>query len=430
MEIVNWIRKNDEFLVVGHIDADGITSTAIMVKALERLGKDVEFLNLKQLYREDIERLVDSGKKIIFVDMGSGQLKDLRGEFAVVDHHVPLDVDHPLEFNAWKMGWKGDREISGAGMAYLVARELGDNSDLSILAVVGAVGDMQAPLTGKNREILRDAISSGLMVYRDAVLYGRYSRPLVAFLTYTTNPVIPGVSGNEEGALRLLNELGLDPLRIYAELGMEEKRRLITRIVEIILDSGDIEGAKKVVGEVYDLDETVPYLKSAREFSTLLNACGRHGHAEVGVRIAMGDRGRYLEEGLRLLSRHREALKRGMEVALERMEDMGAFYFFHGKDKILPEVVGTVAGMVLGSLLLEKPVVGAAYDNGWVKVSIRVPGRSKINAAEVIRRACEVVGGEGGGHRMAAGARIPLASLEEFLKILSLLLHAPKSSSL
>ncbi len=423
MEIVDWIRKNDEFLVVGHIDADGITSTAIMVKALERMGKEVEFVNLKQLYREDIERLADSGRKIIFVDMGSGQLEDLRGEFAVVDHHIPREVNHPLEFNAWKMGWKGDREISGAGMAYLVARELGDNTDLSILAVVGAVGDMQAPLIGKNREILRDAISSGLMVYKDAVLYGRYSRPLMAFLTYTTNPVIPGISGNEEGALRLLNELDLDPLGIYAELSMEEKRRLISKIVEIILDSGDVEGAKKIVGEVYDLDESVPYLKSAREFSTLLNACGRHGHADIGVRIAMGDRGKHLEEGLRLLSRHREALKRGMEVALDEMEDMGAFYFFHGRDRIMPEVVGTVAGMVLGSLLLEKPVVGAAHDNNWLKVSIRVPGKLGINAAEVIRRACKVVGGEGGGHRMAAGARIPPEKLNEFLFLLSSLLR-------
>ena len=41
-----------------------------------------------------------------------------------------------------------------------------------------------------------------------------------------------------------------------------------------------------------------------------------------------------------------------------------------------------------------------------------------VNLAVAMREACASVGGEGGGHRIAAGGSIPADRLEEFLKTL------------
>ncbi|MBN1159960.1 MAG: DHH family phosphoesterase, partial [Candidatus Diapherotrites archaeon] len=72
--LADEMRKTEDFVVVGHIDVDGITSTAITVRALQRLGKKVKYINLKQLYSEDFKKIEGMGKNILFVDFGSGQL--------------------------------------------------------------------------------------------------------------------------------------------------------------------------------------------------------------------------------------------------------------------------------------------------------------------------------------------------------------------
>jgi len=45
-----------------------------------------------------------------------------------------------------------------------------------------------------------------------------------------------------------------------------------------------------------------------------------------------------------------------------------------------------------------------------------------INLGEAMRNAAQAIGGEGGGHPVAAGASIPKGKEEEFLKLLDELL--------
>ena len=88
--------------------------------------------------------------------------------------------------------------VSAAGVCYFVARELsGQNKDLSALAVVGALGDMQdknekRAFVGLNDLLVEDGVSSGsLKVDSDLVLYGRETRPIHRALAYTTAPYLP-----------------------------------------------------------------------------------------------------------------------------------------------------------------------------------------------------------------------------------------------
>ncbi len=61
-----------------------------------------------------------------------------------------------------------------------------------------------------------------------------------------------------------------------------------------------------------------------------------------------------------------------------------------------------------------------------MKVSARAPRNllaKGLNLAEVLRDAAASVGGEGGGHNIAAGATIPRGSEEEFLSVVDRLVR-------
>jgi len=256
---------------------------------------------------------------------------------------------------------------------------------------------------------------------------------------FSSDPVLPGLTANEEAVLDLLKRAGIEYSsngeRIhYVDLSEEDKKRLFTELAIYLSRRGWSEaGILRLIGEVYDITSEDPHspLREVREFATLLNACGRHGRPDVGVNVAMGDRGRWLDEALRLLSRHREMLRKGIEWVLEGgIETYPHFYFFHARHVIPASLVGVVAGMVYGSAAIppDKPIVAMAYeDEGYVKVSARANSilvRRGINLAMAMRTAAESVGGEAGGHVPAAGARIRRGAEEEFLQHLERALRA------
>jgi len=448
LRLARIVEKWDDIVVVGHYDADGITSTAILVSALRGLGKEVCFYNIKQLYRDELEKFQDAGEHIIFADLGAGQLsflcKHVEKPFIVLDHHhMPFGEGYPLLLHPQPFGIDGSREISGAGVSYVFATALGAPRDLAALALVGAVGDVQlvsSALTGYNRKILADAISSGkVFAYRDLALYGRASRPLPYMFVFSSDPVLPGLTANEDAVYNFLKRAGIECVREgewvrYVDLDEVEKKRLFTELAVYLSKRGWPEARiLRLIGEVYDITSEDPHspLREVREFATLLNACGRHGRPEVGVNVAMGDRGKWLDEALRLLSQHREMLRKGIEWVTERgVDERKYFYFFHARDAIPAPLVGIVAGMVYGSGIVppDRPVVAMAYEEGgYVKVSARANStlvRRGIDLARAVRAAAELVGGEAGGHRPAAGARIRRGTEDEFLQHLERELRA------
>ena len=72
---VEKLRDYDgKIRLIGQFDADGICATSIAHQMLTRLGKEFEYEILKQLYEEDVKRLVDADEELLlFVDIGSGQ---------------------------------------------------------------------------------------------------------------------------------------------------------------------------------------------------------------------------------------------------------------------------------------------------------------------------------------------------------------------
>ncbi len=448
------LRKASRVDIYSHIDPDGITSGTIASVVLERLGIDHDIHFLKKLDTATAEEIKDSGPEMVwFTDLGSGLfqlLADMRG--IITDHHVPSSPVVPQErrhdlraygtaemvhVNPHLVGLDGASQISSAGAAYLIAREVdGVNRDLAGIGVVGAVGDLQdraqGRLVGLNGQMVADGVSAGVVgVIRDLRLFGRETRPLPKLLQYSNDPPLPHLTEDQEACVVFFLELGIDlkaqeEWRRWIDLADYERRRVVSELVSLLLQKGyGHEVARRLVGDVYLLlreEEGTP-LHDAKEFATLLNACGRYDSAEVGYQVCRGDREGYYERALELLQQHRgyivDSLDVVQDVGLETLENI---QFFHGGDRIRDTVVGIAAGMVLGSSEAshDMPLLAFARAEDGVKVSARAPRhlvRRGLNLAEIMKRAAASVGGEGGGHNVAAGATIPEGSEDAFLEI-------------
>ncbi|MBU2100120.1 DHH family phosphoesterase [Candidatus Micrarchaeota archaeon] len=438
--IASEIKKRDDFVIVNHHDADGLCAGAIIAKALERKGKKFTNKTTKQLYSETIKEIKEMGKNFIFVDFGSGQMdlleENIKENFFVIDHHQPKQSEYKFHSNPFFFGFDGGNEISGSGMTYLLAKELNEkNKDLSVLAVVGAVGDMQdfkGKLEGINRKILEDAEKTGMIKKEnDLRLYGRISRPLTQFISYSSNPVFPGLAADDKASAEFISENGIelrqgDKWRTYSDLNEKEKKKFTSALIMHLIQNGFSEWkAKNLIGETYTLLKENPKspLRDAKEFATLLNSCGRNGQPEIGLAVCMGDRINAYQNAMELLLEHRRQLREGIEwVHKNGVEEEKAFYFFDSGENIKEEIVGIIAGMLYGSKLIgqNKPIIAfAKQSEDLIKVSARATEdlvEKGLNLGKLLRESCSELGGkaEGGGHKIAAGCRISKEQQKEF----------------
>ncbi len=456
-EIIRKLEGSRKVHIVSHIDADGITAAGIAYESLKRTGKKVSVEFIKQLERSKILSLRSAGHDLIwFTDFGSGQLNSLNGiDCVITDHHEPqgsagmptgahrgniLNYGNTtvLELNPHRYGINGATELSGAGTTYLVAREMGENKDLSKLAVIGAVGDLQTAkdgkLIGKNREILEDGIEEGCIRCRkETTLYGTESRPVHKVLQYASDPVLPGLTGDGTSCLNFLTDLDI-PLkeegewRKWYQLGQGEKRKILSAVGKKMLDHGYPPSyVESLIGEVYTFpgEETGSMVHEAKEFSTLLNSCGRYNKGEIGLEICLGDREEYYKKAMQLLQGHRQVLVDCMKyvesMGITRMDNL---QYFHGGDRIPDTVLGTVVGMVLGSGNVDRDVPMLGFTESGEKEGLKVSSRGTkqltdagLDLSMVMSECSKKLGGEGGGHNIAAGAFIPEGTEEEFLSL-------------
>ena len=441
------LREADRVLLASHIDADGITSAAIASTAFARADIDHEVVFEKQLDADSIAGIAAREFDVVcFTDFGSGQLDviaehEARGDFVpvIADHHQPADSDTRYHLNPLLEGIDGASELSGAGASYLLARALegpdGDNRDLAGLAVVGAVGDMQDStdgLVGANESIVADGVDAGVLDARtDLDLYGRQTRPLPKFLEYASDVRIPGITNDEAGAISFLADVDVDAKRDgewrrWVDLDAEERQRLASALMRRAVASGvPADRIESLVGTAYTLVDEEPgtELRDVSEFSTLLNATARYERGDVGLAVCLGDRGDALAEARRLLRTHRKNLSEGLQwVKTEGVTDEPNLQWFDAGSRIRETIVGIVAGMAASSSAVDrgKPVVAFAEASATeLKVSARGTGllvRRGLDLSAVMRDASRAVGGDGGGHDVAAGATIPNDARDAFVE--------------
>lgn len=441
-DLAGRVRQARHVKVVSHIDADGLTSAAVAVRALERLGVPYEVEFLKSLTPDHAKRLLDENAETLwFTDLGSGAADRIvphRDRDTVIsDHHVP-QAGGAFHLNCHFAGEDGSRYLSGATTTWLVARALdAANADMAGVALVGAVGDLQdtddGRLGGMNRLVLDAAREAGALAPTiDARWYGRETRALPKMLQYADDPPVPGASGRGDACTSLLTELGVgftldDGWRNWTHLSRDERSRVLSAVAKRLLAHGyGHRAVHRLVGEVYVLPGETPGtpVRDAKEFATLLNSTARYGEAEIGLAVALGDRGEAYARALDLLQGHRQNLVAGMTYVLDRggLVQREHLQWFHAHDAIRETIVGIVAGMLYNKPGVRRDLPIVAFANGepgHVKVSGRASRHlveAGLNLSVVMREAAASVGGAGGGHAPAAGATIPAGTEDAFLE--------------
>ncbi|MCC7569865.1 DHH family phosphoesterase [Candidatus Micrarchaeota archaeon] len=412
-EILEEIKKMKNPLIVHHYDCDGISSGSIVVKGL--MDNDINFTkkSLKNLDEENIKKLKNY-QNIIFVDLGNTPyIDELKENIIIIDHH-PLKTKTHLQINPLQFGFDGGMELSASGTAYFVFNHMED------IAIVGAVGDMQTPLTSLNRYILEKGIKKGVLKREnDILLYGKSSRSLPHMLSYSDDPFIPGISGNEEEAVRFLIDKNI-PLKkgsrwnTYYDLGEKSKEVLRGSLIEYMSMWG--VSKQTLFGEVYLLPKwpkKTPYYV-AQEFATILNACGRNGKEDIGVDVCL-KKSNAFKSAEELLLLHKKNLKEGLNYAKQNLVEFSNFYFLDGRNMISDTIIGVVIGMLF-SMKRNKPYVGVSdYSESEFKISARAIEKNDVDLGGVISNIIKKIGGVGGGHKLAAGAVIQKDKLDDFL---------------
>ncbi len=445
-KISDCIKSKKSISVTTHIDCDGLTSGSIITKALIRAGARCTVRTSKEFSKKVIDSLKkDSRDFHVITDLAGGfanNLDESLGEnWVVLDHHQISEKEHDNQkvINAWKYGIDGGTEICAGGMAYLAAMALDDkNSDLSAIAVVSALGDRQdqgerKSFIGKNYEIANTAKEEGLVdIDLDLLLVGRETRPLPDALAFTSQPFIEGLTWNRDACLSLLNSSGIQlkdggRWRVPAELNDEEKRSVIETISKFTSGKNATEIMSELIGYTYTFprEDKRSFLRDGREFSTMLNSCGRIGRSGVGIAVCMGDRNKILREGETILTDYRKMIREYMNVLTNerwRVSESKTCVMVNGEG-IVPEMMtGTISSLIAGSPKNAGKIVilRTGGEENTIKFSSRKSFgcKSEINLSELMRTGAEKFDGVGGGHNAAAGAKITKDKLDGFLDYL------------
>jgi RecJ-like exonuclease len=402
--------------VISHFDTDGITSAAIMARALQRAGIPYTLDIVKGLEESFIQKLPEH-EILFFLDLASGSLNYLANKpnkVFILDHHeiaqaIPSNVTmvNPLLFN--------HEQISGAGLCYLFAKELApQNTDLAQLAVIGMVGDMMDKEINKVfSEIIQDSqvdVRKGLLLYPS-------TRPLDRALEYSSSCYIPGVTGSYKGVLELLRDAGLDrkegKFKALYELTDDEMSRLVTAIM---LRTSDEKSMEKLIGNLYILN-FLNKKEDAREISALINACSRVGKHEVALGFCLSNK-QCREQAEKIYIEYKQHLVSALRY-IEGIEKITGkdYAIINAKDNVKDTIIGTVTSMISHSSTYTEGtmLIGLAYNQEKIKVSARIVGREGRNVREVLSQVVVPMGGEVGGHPNAAGCLIQKSQEEQFI---------------
>jgi single-stranded-DNA-specific exonuclease len=441
-----WVREQHDagrtITVVHHIDADGVSAGAIAAETLARAGIPRILQPVKSLDDFHINLVRGLAPEALwFGDLGSTaymQFPDMPR--LVCDHHQLVRDGSEESFahvNPLLDGMSGE-EISGAGCAYLVAAALdGRNTDLLPLALVGACADLQdrrqRRFTGTNAQILAHGRALGLVEERtDLSWFGTETRALRKFLALASDPDVPGLSRDRAGAERLLAKCGVELQgagreRTWADLDEVERRAVRSAVVQRLLDCGLGERTDRLWRQVVNIVREAPGAptRELQEFGTLLNSTARYDRPEVGLAVARGDRGPVYQEALDLLLDHRKHLMVALDAfGRAGVKELEAIQWVNLEAAVRDTVVGIVAGMALDGLGLRRDLALVAFawtPDGRTKVSARAPHEIQargIDLSVALREAAASVGGQGGGHKGAAGATIPRGAELAFIQIL------------
>ncbi|RLG56165.1 MAG: hypothetical protein DRN99_00405 [Thermoproteota archaeon] len=314
--------------LVYHDDADGLSSAAILVDALEKLGLSPRLICLERLSLSALRLLhKESFDLLIYADIASPHAdlieKMLSDEVVVIlDHHnTSYPGSRVLNVNPELHGFRGEVDASGSIVAYLFAKEL-VGSSLPHIALIGAheLPRMDGVFT---KLVFDEALSSGeVKKSGKQLLSTSLGMPLSkAFSMLQVLGPVGYYRGGPEAGIKALLEGFSSRVAAMVESFRNERKKAFKRLIAILarkgLSSTDsiqyfnagriFKGmGSKVIGSFcsmlsnYKLVDQDKYLLGVMELEPLIPGLGEHGRGllkasmraprELRRRIESGDK--------------------------------------------------------------------------------------------------------------------------------------------
>lgn len=355
------VEANEPILVFGDYDADGVSSTTVMMKALQEIGANADYYipnRFTEGYGPNEKAFKKAAERgiglIITVDTGISALHeaqvamDLGMDLIITDHHEPgpvlpeaFAIIHPkLEDSVYPF-----KDLAGVGVSFKVAQALLGRlpEHLFEFAAIGTIADL-VPLLGENRLIALSGIEQ--------------------LKTSKT----PGINA-------LLKLAKTDPAAID--------------------------------------EETIGYLIGPR-----VNAAGRLGSAEPAVQLMMTsdpEEAMVLAGEIESLNKERQELV--SQIAEEAVREVESKYpikdnpvLVVGMEGWNPGVIGIVASKLVEKFYRPAIVLSIDPEKGIAKGSARsIPGFDLFKNLST----CRDILPHFGGHPMAAGMTLELTNVDE-----------------
>ena len=286
------INNKEKILIYGDYDADGITSTTILIKFFKELGVEVDKYipnRLEEGYginNKALEEIKNRGiDLIITVDNGitaNDQVKyanELGLDVIITDHHEPSDeipkavavIDAKRKNNQYPFN-----QLAGCGIAFKltqaisIKRKLDPSKYLKNLDIVsiGTISDL-VPLVDENRVIVK----LGLMLVKQTKNIGLRKLLLKSQLKEVDSTSISfGITPRINAAGRLGNQY--DALNLFITEDVKEAERLSE-----VLNSYNIE-RQKIGNKIYE--EAISQLKDEEKNCIILGKEDWH-HGVIGI---------------------------------------------------------------------------------------------------------------------------------------------------
>lgn len=390
--IAESIQQQKKFLIIGDYDADGATSTALMVKGLTSLGLVTIDYILPDRVTEGyglsqglVDRVMHSNPDIVItVDTGISSiegiktLKDSAIDVIVSDHHLPSDVLPNANFivnpNAYdkSVSPKG-RCLAGVGVAFYIL--------LGIRARLRSQAYFSEHLKEPNLALLLDLVALG-----------------------TVADLVP-----------------LDHLN----------RVLVAQGLELIKRNQCCEGIKNLFLVSNKNQSQANHQDLAFAIAPRINAVGRIDNMALGVQclLSQGYASKHLAEQLNDINSQRRSLQSDMQIDSDEL--LNALY----KNDAYPKgivlchkdwhegIVGIVASQIKSKIY--RPVLVFAYaDNGTLKGSGRsISGIHLRDVLDLIDKRNNGLIIKFGGHAMAAGLSINASRIDDFKQAFNSILN-------
>jgi len=393
--------------VVSHHDADGITACGIICLALQRQRIPFQATIVSNL-DASVAAVLDPAVPVIFCDMGSGQ-PDIVNRFdaVVLDHHIPSGTAAGVHVNPHLAGIDGGTEMSASGVAYAVARAMGDNVDLAGLAVSGAIGDKQR-MVGPNRAVLDEGVANGVIGVRKGLKLGM--GPVAKVLQYSTDPYFD-FSGKREATEQFVRELGLTG--DIEALSHDDLKRLGSALSLLLLKRSPPETIDSLFGDVYLLNREL--IRDVYDFTNTVNSCGKMGLPGLGLSVCL----RYAPAMADAQEKRFEYSGQILEALHKAISEVRELSDLRYLDICCSDVTGAIASTIIRYVMPDKPIVVLNVEGDRIKVSARGTTaliRRGLDLAAAVREGARAAGGSGGGHKIASGAAIPAGREQEFLE--------------